>query len=116
MNTSIDVNRRSFLAGAAATGGLSLGFRLPFGLAEAKAADGALSTPEINAWVVVKPDDTVVIRIARSEMGQGTMTGLAQLVAEELECDWSKVTTEFPTPGENAARKRVWGNYPKSGS
>jgi len=116
MNTSIDVNRRSFLAGAAATGGLSLGFSLPFGLAEAKAADGALSTPEINAWVVVKPDDTVVIRIARSEMGQGTMTGLAQLVAEELECDWSKVTTEFPTPGENAARKRVWGNYSTGGS
>ena len=46
--------------------------------------------PEINAWVVVKPDDTVVIRIARSEMGQGTLTGLAQLVAEELECDWAQ--------------------------
>src|SRR5207244_6278121 len=74
------------------------------------------STPEINAWVVVRPDDTVVIRIARSEMGQGTMTGLAQLVAEELECDWSKVTTEFPTPGENAARKRVWGNFSTGGS
>ena len=54
---------------------------------------------EINAWVVIQPDDTVVIRIARSEMGQGTLTGLAQLVAEELECDWAKVTTEYPTPG-----------------
>src|SRR5439155_22410180 len=49
-------------------------------------------------------------------MGQGTLTGLAQLVAEELECDWSKVTTEFPTPGENAARKRVWGNFSTGGS
>ena len=48
---------------------------------------------ELNAWVVIHPDDKVVIRIARSEMGQGTLTGLAQLVAEELECDWSKVTT-----------------------
>ena len=57
------------------------------------AQDGS---PEINAWVVIKPDDTVVIRIARSEMGQGTLTGLAQLVAEELECDWSKVTWEYP--------------------
>ena len=53
-----------------------------------RAADGS---PEVNAWVVIRPDDTVVIRIARSEMGQGTLTGLAQLVAEELECDWSKV-------------------------
>ena len=59
--------------------------------------------------MVIKPDDTVVIRIARSEMGQGTLTGLAQLVAEELECDWRKVTTEYPTPGQNLARKRVWG-------
>ena len=68
------------------------------------------AAPEINAWVVVKPDDTVVIRIARSEMGQGTLTGLAQLVAEELEADWSKVTTEYPTPGRNLARNRVWGS------
>ena len=70
------------------------------------------STPGLS----IRPDDTVVIRIARSEMGQGTLTGLAQLVAEELECDWSKVTTEFPTPGENAARKRVWGNFSTGGS
>ncbi len=60
-----------------------------------RAADGS---PEVNVWVVIRPDDTTVIRIARSEMGQGTLTGLAQLVAEELECDWSKVVTEYPTP------------------
>jgi len=65
---------------------------------------------------VIRPDDTVVIRIARSEMGQGTLTGLAQLVAEELECDWSKVTTEFPTPGQNVARKRAWGDFSTGGS
>jgi isoquinoline 1-oxidoreductase beta subunit len=57
-----------------------------------------------------------VIRIARSEMGQGTLTGLAQFVAEELECDWSKVTTEYPTPGQNVARKRVWGDFFTAGS
>ena len=67
-------------------------------------------------WVVVQPDDTVVIRIARSEMGQGTLTGLAQLVAEELECDWAKVTTEYPTPGQNLARDRAWGNFSTGGS
>ena len=108
------LNRRFFLTGAAAVGGgLSLGMRLPFGVNEALAAD---ATPEVNAWVVIKPDDKVVIRIARSEMGQGTLTGLAQLVAEELECDWSKVSTEYPTPGQNVARKRVWGNFSTGGS
>src|SRR6202008_1067909 len=76
----------------------------------------ASATPEINAWVAVKPDDTVVIRIARSEMGQGTLTGLAQLVAEELDCDWKRVTTEYPTPGQNVARNRVWGNFSTGGS
>ncbi|MGB8176593.1 MAG: molybdopterin cofactor-binding domain-containing protein, partial [Pseudolabrys sp.] len=56
------------------------------------------------------------IRVARSEMGQGTLTGLCQLVAEELECDWSKVSYEFPTPGENLARKRVWSDFFTAGS
>ena len=118
MTASFKLDRRSFLAGAASLGGLSLGFRLPFGLDAVAAAETAPTgaTPEVNAWVVIRPDDTVVIRIARSEMGQGTLTGLAQLVAEELECDWSRVTTEFPTPGENAARKRVWGNFSTGGS
>ena len=71
------MNRRSFIVGSAAvTGGLALGMRLPpFGPAVVRAADGS---PEINAWVVIRPDDTVVIRMARSEMGQGTITGLAQ--------------------------------------
>ena len=115
MTALSQVNRRSFLASVAAIGGgLSLGFRIPFGLAGAQAA--ADSVPEVNAWVVIRPDDTVVIRVARSEMGQGTLTGLAQLVAEELECDWSKVTTEFPTPGENLARKRIWKNFSTGGS
>ena len=108
-------NRRAFIVGTAAVGGgLALGFDFPFGgPTVVRAADGS---PEINAWVVVRPDDTVVIRIARSEMGQGSLTGLAQLVAEELECDWSKVTTEYPTPGQSAARKRVWGSFYTGGS
>src|SRR3954466_6197665 len=111
------LNRRSFLASVAAIGGgLSRGFRVPFDPAAAAETVPAGGAPEINAWVVIRPEDTVVIRIARSEMGQGALTALAQLVGEELECDWSKVTTKFPTPGENAARKRVWGNFSTGGS
>ncbi len=108
------INRRSFILGTAAVGGgLALGLRLPFGPEVVRAADGS---PEVTAWVVIRPDDTVVIRIARSEMGQGTLTGLAQLCAEELECNWSKVTTEYPTPGQSIARKRVWGDFSTGGS
>ncbi|TFV44337.1 xanthine dehydrogenase family protein molybdopterin-binding subunit [Bradyrhizobium niftali] len=114
-HVSPKMNRRAFVIGSAAVGaGLAIGLDLPFGgPAVVRAADGS---PEIGAWVVVRPDDTVVIRIARSEMGQGSLTGLAQLVAEELECDWSKVTTEYPTPGQSVARKRVWGDFSTGGS
>ena len=114
------LSRRKFIVGsAAAGGGLALGMQLPFGIApaDAQGARGsAESISEINAWVLVKPDDTCVIRVVRSEMGQGTLTGLAQLVAEELECDWSKVTTESPTAGQNYARKRIWGEMGTGGS
>jgi isoquinoline 1-oxidoreductase beta subunit len=115
MNKHVKLSRRSFVIGTAAAGaGLAIGFDIPTGgPAVVRAADGS---PEINVWVVIRPDDTTVIRIARSEMGQGTLTGLAQLVAEELECDWSKVTTEYPTPGQSVARKRAWGDFSTGGS
>jgi len=111
---SVDISRRKFLIGTTSAGvGLSLGFYLP--LANAQSNDDVSET-EVNAWVVIQPDDTVIIRIARSEMGQGTLTGLAQMVAEELECDWSKVTTEYPTPGDSLARNRAWGSFSTGGS
>jgi len=112
------MNRRRFIlrSAAAAGGGLALGFNLPFGLSSADAQTAAAAGAEINAWVVVKPNDTCVLRIARSEMGQGTVTGLAQLVVEELECDWKKVATEQITAGQNLARKRVWGEMSTGGS
>ena len=109
------LTRRQFVVSSAlASGGLALGFHFP-----AAAQSNELSTlggDEINAWVVVRPDDSCVIRIARAEMGQGTHTGLAQLVAEELECDWAKVSLQTFTPGQNLARKRVWRNMSTGGS
>ena len=113
MTIQTSLGRRGFLvSGAAVAGGFSLGFRLPFDESVAHAQ----SVKELNAWVVIHPDDKVVIRIARSEMGQGTLTGLCQLVAEELDCDWNKVTWEYPTPGENLKRNRVWRNFSTGGS
>ncbi len=109
-NHRVSLSRRKFLATTAASGvGLSLGLTLPGAFADNH-------PDEVNAWVVVHPDDTVVVRIARSEMGQGTLTGLAQMVAEELQCDWDKVTWEYPTPGENLKRQRVWGSFATGGS
>ena len=103
------LTRRSFVASVAALGGgLALGFHLPTGTAPARAAAGGA---EVNAWVVIQPDDTVIIRVARSEMGQGITTALPMLVAEELECDWSKVRAEFPTADENLRRHRRLGRH-----
>jgi isoquinoline 1-oxidoreductase subunit beta len=113
---SAKVSRRGFVVGsAAAGGGLALGFHLPFGSASAQ-PQAAAKGVEVNAWVVIKPDDSCMIRIARTEMGQGTRTGLAQLVTEELQCDWKKVSTDSITPGQNLARKRVWGEMGTGGS
>jgi isoquinoline 1-oxidoreductase beta subunit len=105
-----DLDRRSFLVTAgAAAGGLTLGFAIPFGGA-ARATPTAHGPREITCWIAIAADDTVTIRVARSEMGQGAMTGLAMLVAEELECDWSKVRTEFVSPTLNLAKNRIWGD------
>lgn len=130
----INISRRDFLittTKASVGVGFSLGLYLPIaGCSKQEeqpgAADTAAQSPsaemlaseprEVNAWVVINPDDSVIIRIARSEMGQGTLTGLAQMVAEELECDWDKVSTEYPTPGQNLARDKVWRSFSTGGS
>ena len=72
---STKLSRRKFIVGSAAIagGGLALGLNMPFGDGAAQAQGAAT---EVNIWVAIKPDDTCVIRIARSEMGQGTLTGL----------------------------------------
>ena len=114
MSDLAPIDRRSFLVSAATVGGaLALGFDIPFG---PRAAGASAAAPEITAWIVIKPDDTVIIRVAKSEMGQGSFTALPMLVAEELECDWSKVQAEFAAPQDNLRRQRVWGDMSTGGS
>jgi isoquinoline 1-oxidoreductase subunit beta len=109
-----NIDRRSFLQSVAAVGGgVALGFEIPFGPQTARALTAG---PEITAWIVIEPDDTVIIRVARPEMGQGNLTSLPMLVAEELECDWNKVKTEYVPPEENLKRSRVWGDMFATGS
>jgi isoquinoline 1-oxidoreductase beta subunit len=115
---SMTLNRRHFIASTAvAGGGLALAWTVPSGVLKAfaqKIVGDAGS--EVGIWVVIHPDDTTTVRIARSEMGQGTLTGLAQLVADELEADWSKVKAEYVKPEENLAKKRAWGDMSTGGS
>jgi isoquinoline 1-oxidoreductase subunit beta len=106
------LGRRAFFTAATALGGgLALGWSTSPAIA-AESTDGA----ELGVWVVIRPDDTTIIRIARSEMGQGTLTGLAQLVADELDADWRFVRTEYVAPEVNMARKRAWGDMSTGGS
>ena len=116
MTSIAGISRRGFIVGTGATG-LTIGILSACAPGDKDApADAGPPPPEVNAWVHIGTDDVVTIRIARSEMGQGTLTGLAQLVAEELECNWDYVKTEYPTPGENLARDRVWGDFLTGGS
>ena len=111
---TIALSRREFLkVSTAVSGGARARVRLP-GVVRSRRR--CRPSTEVNAWIVIHPDDRVVIRIARSEMGQGTYTALAQLVAEELDCDWAKVSAEFASPNEHIRRNRIWGSMSTGGS
>ena len=115
MSPMAKISRRSFILGGGAAGaGLVLGFHLPMGSGNGRAA--AAQAAEVNAWIVVQPDDTVIVRVARSEMGQGIFTGLPRLVAEELECDWNKVKPEYASVAEHYRRNRVYVSFLTGGS
>ncbi|MGE0626919.1 MAG: molybdopterin cofactor-binding domain-containing protein [Hyphomicrobiaceae bacterium] len=104
------LDRRAFLVSASAmAGGLALGFRPASASGQVRSyAPFSDSDNEITSWIVIQPDETVIIRVARSEMGQGAFTSLPMLVAEELECDWARVRPEFVPPQENRRRKLAW--------
>jgi isoquinoline 1-oxidoreductase beta subunit len=115
MSPMAKISRRSFILGGASAGaGLVLGFHLPAGGGAGRAA--AAQAAEVNAWIVIQPDDTVLIRVARSEMGQGSFTALPMLVAEELECDWSKVKPEYASVAEHVRRNKVYVDFSTGGS
>jgi isoquinoline 1-oxidoreductase beta subunit len=105
------MKRRAFLQTSAALAG-----GVAFEFAFAQAPSSVTASPEVTHWIVIHPDNRVVIRIARSEMGQGSLTGLVQLVSEELECDPAKTSWEFASPNEHVKRKRIWGSMSTTGS
>ena len=104
------VDRREFLATvAAAQGAFVLGFWVPSRAAAQTVPGVPLPdepvAPEINAWIVVAPDDTVTIRIAQTELGQGVWTSNAMMVCEELQCDWAKVRPQYASANRDAREK-----------
>jgi isoquinoline 1-oxidoreductase subunit beta len=111
----INESRRHFLKiGAVAGGGLLIGFHLPLanraGVAEAAASEFVL-----NAWIRIDADDTVTLRVASSEMGQGVYTAIPMLLAEELECDWARIKVEM-APADKAYTNPLIGQQLTGGS
>jgi isoquinoline 1-oxidoreductase subunit beta len=116
MKSQQDFDRRQFLVMTAAIGGgLAVGITWP----DTPAMAAKIGTrpwldkvigEEINAWVVIAPDDTTTIRVAQSEQGQGVMTSNAMMVCEELECDWSKVRVEYADANRHFREHEVYGH------
>ncbi len=118
------LSRRQFvITGSTLAGGLALGLFIP-GAAKANApelgtqywGDDAIDPNEVTAWVTVDPDDVVTLRCPMAEMGQGTASGLPMLLAEELECDWSKVKVEFASVNRNIRENNVYRDMLTVGS
>ncbi|HEY6257689.1 MAG TPA: xanthine dehydrogenase family protein molybdopterin-binding subunit [Xanthobacteraceae bacterium] len=117
------LSRRHFITTAlTAAGGFALGIGIG-GPAEAASLsarpwgeEGKRYPGEVNAWVVIEPDDTVIIRYGRAEMGQGSFTALPQILAEELECDWALVKPEYASANRNLKENKVYGSLSTGGS
>ena len=122
MNTNL--TRRLFLLTAtSAAGGLMIGIGAAPDLAEAATVvaqpwndDNAYAPNEIDAWIAIDPDDSILIRYQRSEMGQGSMTALPMMITEELHCDWAKVRIEYASSNRNVRENRVYGDMYSHGS
>src|SRR4029077_16717060 len=116
-------SRRHFIFTAlSAAGGLVVGIAAAPDSARAATIskqpwnDNDYARHEIDAWIAIDPDDSILIRYQRSEMGQGSMTALPMMIAEELQCDWSKVRIEYASSNRSVRENRVYGNMYSHGS
>lgn len=112
---AINQGRRIFLkVGTVAGGGLLIGFHLPLASRAGK-AEAAENEFVPNAWIRINVDDTVTLRVASSEMGQGVYTAIPMLLAEELECDWARINVEM-APADKAYINPIIGMQLTGGS
>src|ERR1700753_773979 len=123
MNASVNLGRRWFIrTGVTLAGGLAVG--IGFGPEAAQAITvpaqpwdkGDSSPNDLDAWIAIDPDDSVLIRYTHAELGQGSMTSLPMIVAEELECDWSRVRVEYGSPQRSLREHNVYGDMSSVGS
>src|ERR1700723_2083959 len=118
------LSRRHFiLTAATAAGGFIIGSGAPPRASRAATvavqpwSDGnGYAAYDIDAWIAIDPDDSIVIRYQRSEMGQGSMTALPMMITEELHCDWSKVRIEYASANRNIRENKVYGDMFSHGS
>ncbi|MBI2404401.1 MAG: xanthine dehydrogenase family protein molybdopterin-binding subunit [Gemmatimonadetes bacterium] len=118
MTPHAQISRREFLQNASVAGaGLVIGFHLPPGWRNAVAspASRASAAAGLNAWLRIGTDESVLVLVDRSEMGQGVATSLPMLLAEELEADWSKIRIEF-APADKAYINPLFGMQGTGGS
>src|ERR1019366_8378697 len=124
MENNQTLSRGQFVVtGTTLAGGLALGLVLP-GKAHAATpelaarywADDAVASGEVNAWVVINPDNSVVLHSPMAEMGQGTGSGIGMLLAEELGCDWKNVTVEFASVNRTIREHNVYRDMVAAGS
>ncbi|MGZ6144024.1 MAG: molybdopterin cofactor-binding domain-containing protein, partial [Myxococcales bacterium] len=106
------LSRRELLGSAA---GLVIAFHIPRRGRAAQMAPPPAPALDPNAFVHIAPDETVTVQLAHSEMGQGVWTGLAMLIADELDCDWSKVRVEH-APAAPAYAHPFFGMQATGGS
>jgi hypothetical protein len=122
-HTASALTRRHFIVTAVtAAGGFAIGIGAPRLAAAATVVaqpwndDNAYDPHEIDAWIAIDPDDSILIRYQRSEMGQGSMTALPMIITEELQCDWSKVRVEYASVNRSIRENKVYGDMVSSGS
>src|SRR5215510_3607802 len=114
--------RRFLIATSSAAGGLAIGVILPGVAGAASIApepwdkDAPADAAEVNAWILIEPDDSVVIRVAQSEMGEGVFTAMPMIVAEELACDWTKVRAEYASANRNVREDNIYKRMGTGGS
>ena len=118
------LSRRHFiLTAATAAGGFMIGIggaprpaQAAIVTAEPWYTGNGYSPNDIDAWIAINPDDSILIRYQRSEMGQGSMTALPMIITEELQCDWSKVRIEYASSNRNVRESKVYGDMFSHGS
>ena len=120
--TPILSRRRFLVTGVTAAGGFAIGTAALPQWAQAATVgehpwdDGNATPNEFNAWIVINPDDSVLIRYQKAEMGQGSMTAVPMMLNEELQADWSKVKIEFASDNRNLREKKIYGDMYSNGS